>query len=47
MDDVPEGKERQAYITAITDLLNKCNDLELLDLISKLLQKNYLRRLRE
>lgn len=31
---------KQEYITAITELLQQCNDTELLDLIMKLLQKS-------
>lgn len=31
---------KQEYITAIIELLNQCNDIELLDLILKLLQKS-------
>lgn len=31
---------KQEYITAIVELLNQCNDISLLDLILKLLQKS-------
>lgn len=31
---------KQEYIQAIYELLEKCNDIELLDLILKLLQKS-------
>lgn len=42
MDDVPrESKEvEREYKSAIADLVNKCNDIELLDLILQLLQKS-------
>lgn len=31
---------KEDYVRLITELLNKCNDLSLLDLILKLLQKS-------
>lgn len=34
-----EGEGKGYYVETITALINKCNDIELLDLIVKLLQR--------
>ena len=39
MDDEPE-KLKQEYISSINNLINECNDIDLLDFIMQLLQKN-------
>lgn len=43
MEDKPPKEEKQMYVDAIIELLNVCDDLELLDFILKLLQKNMVR----
>jgi len=39
MKEVPD-KLKDEYRSEIADLLNKCNDIKLLDLILKILQKS-------
>ena len=39
MEEEPKTKEQQIYIESIVKLLKVCDDLELLDLIFKLLDK--------
>ena len=38
--DVSQGLSKENYISNITGLLQKCNDISLLDLIQKLLEKS-------
>lgn len=42
MDELPEGEieTKKEYVIVINALLTKCNDLDLLDFIFKVLQKN-------
>ena len=44
MEDKPPKKEKQMYIVAIIKNLKKCDDIELLDFIMQLLQKNAMKR---
>lgn len=39
MEDKPSKEEKHEYITAINKNLRKCDDIEILDFILKLLQK--------
>lgn len=47
MDDVPIGELKQEYISAIDDLLIKCEDLDIMDFILQMLKKIVLMRLKE
>lgn len=47
MDEEPREELKKEYIAKIIVLLNNCYDIELFDLIVKLLQRSYLIRLIE